>query len=607
MMTMLRLLRHWAAGVLCLGLAAGAAGAQEPPKKVFRYAFPVAETGFDPAQISDLYSRTVTPHIFEGLYTYDHLARPYKIKPLTAAAMPEVSADFKVWTVRLKPGIYFSDDPAFKGKRRELVAADYAYSLKRFFDPAVKSPAYSEMKDLEVIGLDELRQQALKTKQPFDYDRSIEGIELPDRHTLRLKLKESRPRLIETMAGGDLWNGLAREVVEFYGENIAAHPVGTGPFVLKDWRRSSLIALERSPTFREMFYDAEPNADDAEGQALLVRFKGRRLPMVDRVEVSIIDENQPRWLAFLQGQLDLMHGVPLDFANLALPNGKLAPNLAKRGITLHRMVNADVTLTYFNMEDPVVGGYTPEKVALRRAIGLATDIQREILLLRRGQAVAAQGPYMPHTSGYEPDVRTPNSEYDPARAKALLDMYGYVDRDGDGWRELPDGSPLAIEYATTPDQISRLFDELWKKNMDAIGIRMVFKHAKWPEQMKAARAGKLQIWSLASSADRPDGGDTLQRVYGPAAGGQNLARFKLPEMDRLFEKALEVPDGPERLALFRQARNLILAYAPYHYHVHRIVNDMTYPWLFGYRRPPFWQTFWQYIDVDPALRDRSLQ
>jgi ABC-type transport system substrate-binding protein len=214
---------------------------------------------------------------------------------------------------------------------------------------------------------------------------------------------------------------------------------------------------------------------------------------------------------------------------------------------------------------------------------------------------------MPHTSSYEADVRTPNSEYDPARAKALLDLYGYLDRDGDGWREMPDGSPLLLECATTPDQISRQFDELWKKNMTAIGLRMIFKPAKWPEQMKAARAGKLQIWSLGASADRPDGADILQRVYSPAFGGQNLARFKLDEMDRLFERSLVLPDGPERMELFRQARNLAVAYAPYHFHVHRILTDLSYPWLVGYRRPPFWQQYWQYIDIEPELRYRKLK
>ena len=143
--------------------------------KVLHAAFVQAETGFDPAQISDLYSRTITPHIFESLYTYDHLARPFKIKPLTALSMPEVSADFKVWTIKLKPGIYFADDPAFKGQRRELVAADYVYSLKRFYDPANKSPNYSSLEDEGIVGLEEQRQEALKNKKPFNYGAPLEA------------------------------------------------------------------------------------------------------------------------------------------------------------------------------------------------------------------------------------------------------------------------------------------------------------------------------------------------------------------------------------------------------------------------------------------------
>ena len=146
------------------------------------------------------------------------------------------------------------------------------------------------------------------------------------------------------MADNSLWGAVAREVVEAYGDEIPAHPVGTGPFRLVEWRRSSRIVLERNPTYREVMYDAEPNADDAEGQALLQRFKGRRLPMIDRVEISIIEEVQPRWLSFLNKQSDVSWLVPYDFVNIAAPNGKLAPFLAKQGVQLYRTLASDVTL-----------------------------------------------------------------------------------------------------------------------------------------------------------------------------------------------------------------------------------------------------------------------
>jgi ABC-type transport system substrate-binding protein len=583
------------------GAAASAPSAAGSALRVLRVAFPVAETGFDPARIVDIYSRTVTPHIFEGLYQYDHLARPALIKPLTAAAMPEVSADFRTFTVRIQPGIFFADDPAFGGRPRELVAADYVYSFKRPADPANKSPIIGGVLETGYIGLAELRDEALKNKTPFDYDRPIEGIRALDRYTVQFKTLEPRPRLIETLATSDLFGAVAREVVEKYGDAIPAHPVGTGPFKLVQWRRSSLIVLERNPAYREVLYDARPADDDAEGQAVLKQLKGRRLPMVDRVEVSIIEEAQPRWLAFLNGQIDYT-AVPSEFVSIAMPGGQVAPNLARQGIRGRRTLLPSVAFTYFNMDDPVVGGYTPERVALRRAIALGIDVEREINVVFRGQAVPAQGATMPHTSGYNPRFKSENSDFDPARAKALLDLYGFVDRNGDGWREQPDGTPLVLEFATQPDQQSRQRAELLQKNMTALGLRIQFLTSKWPEQLKAARAGKLQIWSLGSSAAAPDGQGALARLYGPQAGSQNLARFKNAEFDAIYDRMQQMPDGAERDALFDRAKRIAVAYMPYKSRLHQFASDLTHPWLIGHRRPLFWQDWWQQVDIANDLR-----
>jgi len=588
-----------------LGATVGApAGASEPApapagaaKKVLRYAFEIAETSLDPAKIGDLYSRTLTPHIFEGLYTYDHLARPVRFKPLTAEAMPQHSDDYRVWTVKLRPGIYFADDPAFKGKRRELVAQDYVYSWKRIADPANKSPYWSGLEPDGYLGLADVRQAALDQKKPFDYDREIEGVRALDRYTIRFSLKDARPRFIETLAGGDLLGAVAREVVEFYGDAVEAHPVGTGPFRLAEWRRSSFIALERNPNFREMFYDAEPGPDDAEGQALVARFKGRRLPMVDRVEISIIEEEQPRWLSFVNGESDFAYRVGYQFAPQAMPNGKVAPNLAKKGIRGYPIVESAGNVFFFNMEDPMFGGYTPERVALRRAIGLGIDVGTIVNYAYSGLGSPAQGPTLPNTSVYDPSFKSEFGDYDPARAKALLDLYGYAPG-ADGWRSTPDGAPLKLTLSSVPNLRDRKIAEVMTKNMKALGIRLELAIAQWPENYKAARAGKLQFWGLGLSAAGPDAAGSYARFDSNQIGGQNLARFKLPAMDALYDKLQSLPDGPERLAVFHEAEKLALAYSPYKFTLNRISLDMTQAQLIGYRRPPFWNDWWQYVDID---------
>ena len=592
--------------------AARPAADAAPASKTLRVMFNSAETSFDPARIDDLYSRTVTAHIFEALYGYDALARPAKVVPRLAAALPEVSADFKVWTVRLKPGIFFADDPAFKGagKGREVVAQDLAYAIKRTVDPANKSPSSTGALEEGMLGLAQARQAAVDGRKPFDYDAPIAGLQALDAHTLRFTLQASRPRFIQFLCAPDLRGAQAREVVEFYGESIGEHPVGSGPFRLKQWLRGSKIVLERNPQFREETYQAEPAADDAEGQAILARFKGRRLPMVDRVEVAIIEENQPQWLSFLNAEIDclaaVVGSVPLEFATLAVPNGKLAPNLARRGVQLHRALKSDCGMMYFNMDDPVVGGYTPDKVALRRALSLAYDVQREVRLVRRGQAVPAQSPILPGTTGYDPAFRSEMSEHSVVRAKALLDLHGYLDRNSDGWREMPDGTALRLVMSTEPEQIYRTFNDVWRRCLAAVGVRCDFEIAQWPSHMKSAQGGSLQMWMLGSSADVPDGQSALARWYGPQAGQQNLARFKLPAFDALYERMQALADGPEREALFLQCKRLAVAYMPYKVLVHRIANELLHPWVSGYRRTPFWQDWWHLVDIDPARRAAAI-
>ncbi len=606
------------AAALCVGLAATlctslpahaqttAAAAAAAPPKTLRYAFLIAETTFDPAQISDLYSRTVVAGIFDGLLEFEFLARPVRMRPNTAVAMPEVTDNYQTYTFRVKPGIYFADDPAFKGQKRELTAQDYVYSLKRHYDPRWKSANLYILENAKILGLSELRKKLTDEKKPFDYDAPVEGVKALDRYTLQIKLGTPSPRFLYNLADGSVAGAVAREVVEMYGDKIGEHPVGTGPYLLKSWKRSSRIVLAKNPGYREVVYNEEAPAGDARLQAVAQQFKGKRLPFLDEVQIAIIEEPQPRWLSILNREADVLDQLPAEFAPSVLPNNKLAPHLTKKGITLERYARADVALSYFGMEHPVVGGYEPHKVALRRAISLAVDVEREIRLVRRGQAVPAQGPVAPQTWGFDPAFKTEMSEFNRARAKALLDLHGYVDKDGDGWRDLPDGKPLLLEYSTSPDQQSRQLNEQWKKNMDAININIEFKVAKWPENLKASRAGKLMMWGVGWSAGAPDGDTFLALGYGPNKGGANHARFNLPAFNTLYEKQRELPDGAERMAVMREAQKQMVAYMPYKVHVHRIFNDLAQPWVVGYSRNIFVRDFWRYVDVDAVQRQQVL-
>jgi ABC-type transport system substrate-binding protein len=584
-----------------LAALAGAAQAADA-SKVFRYAFEVAETNLDPQRVSDLYSGIICNGIYDAPLRYDYLARPVKLVPNTLESLPEIADGGRTYTLRVKPGIFFADDPAFKGRKRELTAQDYVYSIKRLMDPKYRSTLLAEIEGI-VAGADEVLAKARKDNR-LDYDAPVEGLMALDRYTLRIKLKEPSFIFIYNFADCRVSCAVAREVIEHYGEDSTSHPVGTGPYRIKTWKRASQIVLEANPGYREEYFDSTPPAGDAEGEAVYRALKGKRLPIVGRVEVSIIEAVQPRWLAFLNEEHDLLFRIPEEYAYVAIPDNKIAPNLKKRGISMAQVPALDLTFNYFNMEDPTVGGYTPEKVALRRAISLGYKTHDEIAIVRKSQAVAAHTPYSPGVAGYDPSFRTSANEYSPAKAKALLDMFGYVDRDGDGYREMPDGSPLEIKSNSTPIARDQQLDELWKRSMDDIGIRITVRKAQWPDLLKESNAGKLMFWQLGGSAASPDADTWLQTYYGPNAGYKgNRSRFRLDAYDRLYEKARVMPDSPERTRLYQEMAKLLVAYAPAKINTHRILTDLWHPWVMGYRRPPVQsQNYWKYLDIDATRR-----
>ena len=580
--------------------------AQATEKKVLKIAFRAAETGFDPQRIEDRYSVGICENIFDSLLSYDWLARPVKMVPQIVETVPIGEEGGTRFTFRIKPGVYFSDDPIFKGKPRELVAKDMEYAIKRFRDPANRSP-YSWLFEDRIVGLDEFVAAAKKSGK-YDYEVPIEGIQLLDKYTISFKLREPDYNFIYFFTL-PIVVPVAREAIEGYASDTMAHPVGTGPYLLKEWVRRSKIVLEKNPNYRGHMLDTRyANPADPWDRDAVKYLSGKTLPLIDRIEIAPIEEEQPRFLAFMNHEHDYLEETPFAFIQEILPNGKLSPEMQKRNVRAFREEAPEITYDAFNLDDAIVGGYKPENVAFRRALILSHDRSQEIAIVRRGQAIAAQSPVPPGLIGFDPTFHAIEQEYNPPRAKALLDMFGYIDKDGDGWRDLPDGRPFKLTYKYRANEDSaRQLAELWAKCLAAVGIRMEAVAVQFADLLKDRKVGKYQMSGIAWTADYPDAQNFLQLLYGPNTNISNDARFKWPEYDRLYTQSLKLPDSPERDRLYREMNRILVAYAPWRYGVHRIFNHIISPWVLGYKKHPILYTSFKYLDIDAAAQKAVMQ
>jgi ABC-type oligopeptide transport system, periplasmic component len=580
-----------------LVLVTSAPGWATDMKKTLRIAFPVDVTGFDPQATNDLYSAHVNNAIFDVLWEYDYYARPLRLRPSLAAALPEISSDGLTWIIRIKKGNYFADDPVFGGKKREVTAEDFIYAWKRMLDPKIISPTLWQI-DNKLVGANELVAEAKKSGK-FDYDKPIEGLKALDRYTIQLKLTRPDYTLTEMMMGYN-WSPVAREVVEKYrdpGGRVMNNPVGAGPYRIKQWVKGNKIVLAANENFREEYFPTEGEASDAE---TLARNKGKRLPLVGNIEISIIEEAKPRLLTFKTGALDYEF-VGAAIIDNVLQGGKLLPEYVERGIRHQRALEPALSYDFFNLDDPIVGGLEPAKIALRRAIIMAFPVEDYVRVTFRGQATPANQILPPTQTGHDPK-RPRTIRQDVQLANALLDYFGYKDRDGDGFRDMPDGRPLLITRSSTPNPTDRETDELWKKTLDSLRIRIAFNTQKWPDLLKQARAGQIQFWGIGWISGATDGNSFVQLLYSKNIGQSNFARFRHPKYDELYEKAQLLPIGPRRWALYRAMNDMAMVYSVWSPGVFRYQNVLTQPWLLNYKRNPFRQHFWHLMDIDESKR-----
>ncbi|XGA69728.1 ABC transporter substrate-binding protein [Duganella sp. BuS-21] len=547
------MLKICATAVLAVAAVAPAhAGADAEPKVLHAF-LSTGETALDPAVASDVASLSLLENLFDPLLRYDYLARPVKLMPNTLTAMPTVDDGGKRYTFQLRQDIYFTPDPAFTTARRQVTAEDYVYSFKRLYQPALKSPWL------------------------YLFDGVAELVAV-DKFTLRIVLKKPDPNFLFYLAM-PATGVVAREVVETHGAQVGNHPVGTGPFKIGTWKHSDQIILLANRDFRPM------------------EFAGKRLPIVDRIDIKIVEEYQSRVLGFLNGEFDFLEQLPESMKEIVLTeDAKLKPELAAKGIVLAPFPVLQTYYMWMNMDDPLIGGYSREKVALRRAIALAYNRAEDVATMKKGLALPALTPLPPNVLGYNPNFRSPVA-YDPTLANALLDRYGYR-KDQQGYRTQPDGKALVLVMHSESSTVGRLRDELWRKQLNAIGLHVRFKSDKKTEIIKASRLGAVMMFETNWVADFPDGDNFYQLLYGPNAGRANYARFNLPAYNARYEQTRQMGESPQRTALYDELAQIIHAYTPWVLLTHPISADLQQPWLKNYRRHPVEFTNWRYLDVD---------
>ncbi len=559
-------------------------------EKVLRIAFEAPDDGFDMVKTYNFYSGNVADVIFERLLQYDYLANPVKLVPSTAQSMPIIKENGKVYIFKIQPGIYFTDDVAFKGKRRELIAEDYAYSIKRILDPKNRSSSYSFI-DNKIVGANALVEQAKKSGK-FNYDAKIEGVKALDRYTIQFTLTQADYNFPYILAYST-FGATAREVVEYYKDRLGMHPVGTGPYMLSKYVPRSKIELVANPDYRGFIWNFKSTGTAWDNQ-LVKEMSGKKMPQIGKVNISIIEEEQSRWLAFQSKQLDFDKLTSSAIPKVLDQNNQLKPEIKKQGIRLYANKEAEITYSMINMLDPIIGGNSLDKVALRRAIAMSFNVNESIRILRKGQAVKAEMLVPAGVNGHNPNYRS-SVGYNPTLANKLLDHFGYK-KGADGYRNFPNGKPLILKINTESGTSSVMYSELWKKNLDAIGIKADFKVSNFADNLKAASQCQYMMWSGAWHADYPEGENFTQLLYGPNVGRGNQSCYKSDAYDRLYEQAMKLsPD--QRMPFYEKMSRQVEADSPFILQDTRIRNWMVQPQVQGFKAHPIMNTNWQFLDI----------
>ena len=563
--------------------------AREEGKKILHYPLRASVGSLDPVVQSSLSESMVCSQVYEPLFTYEYLIRPYRLRPLLAAAMPEISADQTTYTITIKPGIEFHDDPCFPdGQGRELVAQDFIDSIKRMADRD-NTPSGWWLYNDRIVGLDQFqaRMNARAQGEPFDWDAEIAGLRALDRYRLQIRLERPFPQLLYILAMPHT-AAVPRECAVHYGDRLASHPVGTGPFRLVEWVRGSRIVLERNPGYHDDVYPGEASAEVLAFDDDLLAPAGRRVPFLDGIVFHVFEQDQPMWLKFRAGDLDLVQ-VPAEYQPVVYDQRfALRQEFRDQGMKSYELALLDFIYRGFNMDDPLFGRGEKART-LRQAISLALDTGELNQAFYNRAAVLYDGPIPPGLDGHEPGVLSPYRGPNLDKARQLLARAGHPGGEG-----LP---PLRLEAARTGNTVEQT--EMVTRQLARIGIELEANYNSFPELQEKIKRRKAQFFNLAYGADYPDAESFLQMFYGPnATPGSNIFNYANPEYDRLYDRIRTMQPGPERTAVYEQMRDILIEDAPAIGSMARTRFYLWNPRLRNVMPSEVWSHWLKYLDIE---------
>ena len=565
--------------------------ASEPNEMVLRHTLPSKVTTLDPAMIADTSSRIVASQLFEPLYEYHFLKRPYELVPLLAEDMPQISADGLTYTISIKRGVFFQDDRCFPaGKGRDLKAEDFVFSIKRIADVKSVSPNWSMFAD-RIVGLDSFRQYttSCKTETDVDYSRQVEGLVTAGDYTLVIRLTRPWPQFIHSVLANVVSAPIPKEGVDYYGQDIVSHPIGTGPFKLNAWRRGSFVELGRNPTFRVQLYPSEGEPGD--GPAGYLDDAGKKMPFADRVVWTTVEERQPAWLLFLKGEIDSVVMPRESYSQVLTANGELTDTLKKRGVHLTIMHDPSVYWVGFNMNDPVIG----QNISLRLAISRAIDRQRLVELFFNNRHLIAHGLIPPAMPSYDPSIKDMGfARYDLDEAKQLLEQ---------AKTHLADPLPVLKVALPGTDTWWRQFGQFIEHCLNELGLEVELRLMDQPTYQEYLNSGRAQLFAGGLAATIPDPLEFFCLFYGPnRCPGPNKFNYSNPAFDDLFEKAATLFDCPARGDLHRRMERLVLEECPAVLLNHRVAYVLHHDWYKNFKPHAFAYNLSKYRRIDRTKR-----